>query len=401
MEAARRASVERGLPPPRRPWPDPLPDSIGIDELAAVPPALFHQEDDIYFALADDPERQTRYPVGWPMRSGNLLLYGVVGSGTTTTLATIVLAFARGGDPAARHVYVLAGSAELAPLERLPHCAGVVRPADRDRQIRALRRLVDELDRRRRDDTDRRGALPTILIVVDNLEGFRSAFEDSRDTAFWDQFVRLYSDGPGVGIYTVGAVMRIGGIPAVLATATPNKVIFRLADVVDYGSIGINRANLPTFVPGRAIMASGGLAVQIARPGPDLETLVDRTASTASAHGGPEPLGTLSESIPLDEVVGLSTVGPERWDLAIARRDRDLRAAALTLYDGEHALIAGRARSGRSTALLTIARAFLEARPGATVLAIATRAAARWSATSWSKGARATMTSWPESAMPR
>ena len=129
--------------------------------------------------------------------------------------------------------------------------------------------------------------------------------------------------------------MRIGGIPAVLATATPNKVIFRLADVVDYGSIGINRANLPTFVPGRAIMASGGLAVQIARPRPDLETLVDRRASAASAHGGPEPLGTLSESIPLDEVVGLSTVGPERWDLAIARRDRDLRAAALTLYDGE------------------------------------------------------------------
>ena len=326
------------------------------------------------------------------MRSGNLLLYGVVGSGTTTALSTIAVAFGRGGDPAARHLYVLAGSADLAPLERLPHCAGVVRPADRDRQIRVLRRLVDELDRRRREDIDRPGELPTILIVVDNLEGFRTAFEDSRDAAFWDQFTRIYSEGPEVGIYTVGAVTRIGGIPAVLSTATTNKVLFRLADAVDYGSIGINRANLPTFVPGRAIMARrrtgdpGGPTST--RPGP----LVDRTAAMASATAARsawEPfrnrsLSTRWSGSPWSvRSAGIwrspgGTVTCDRRPSRCTRASTPWSPAGPDRVEAHGAAHDRRRVRGGAVQV----RRFLGLR----------RAAARWSATSWSNAAPQTMT---------
>ena len=45
-------------------------------------------------ALADDPRAQSQYPVGWNLNAGNLLLYGVVGSGVTTALATVALSLA-------------------------------------------------------------------------------------------------------------------------------------------------------------------------------------------------------------------------------------------------------------------------------------------------------------------
>ena len=45
-------------------------------------------------ALADEPRRQTQYPVGWDLDEGNLLLFGIPGSGTTTTLASLALSLA-------------------------------------------------------------------------------------------------------------------------------------------------------------------------------------------------------------------------------------------------------------------------------------------------------------------
>ena len=45
-------------------------------------------------ALADEPRRQTQYPVGWDLDEGNLLLFGIPGSGTTTALASLVLSLA-------------------------------------------------------------------------------------------------------------------------------------------------------------------------------------------------------------------------------------------------------------------------------------------------------------------
>ena len=45
-------------------------------------------------ALADEPRRQTQYPVGWDLDEGNLLLFGIPGSGTTTALASLALSLA-------------------------------------------------------------------------------------------------------------------------------------------------------------------------------------------------------------------------------------------------------------------------------------------------------------------
>ena len=72
-------------------------------------------------ALADDPEAQAQYPIGWNLNAGNLLLYGIGGSGTTTALGTLALALAETADPGPRCTSTCSTSAP-ASWARSPAC---------------------------------------------------------------------------------------------------------------------------------------------------------------------------------------------------------------------------------------------------------------------------------------
>ncbi|HEX9992220.1 MAG TPA: FtsK/SpoIIIE domain-containing protein, partial [Acidimicrobiales bacterium] len=109
-----------GTGPQRRPWPEPLPTRLALDDL---PPGAL--------ALADEPEHQRRSPWQWDPAGGHLLVLGVPGSGVTTALAAAVLALAGEHPPDRLHVHVLdCGSGGLAQLAALPHAGAVVGPAD-------------------------------------------------------------------------------------------------------------------------------------------------------------------------------------------------------------------------------------------------------------------------------
>ncbi len=92
------AFARTGRPAPRRPWPDPLPGDVDLDTV--VDDGLARQDPGapatVFVALADDPDAQTQYPVGWVPADGNLIVYGLGGSGTTTALTE-----RRAGDGAA------------------------------------------------------------------------------------------------------------------------------------------------------------------------------------------------------------------------------------------------------------------------------------------------------------
>ena len=91
-----------GAEPPRRPWLAPLPGEVDLERLLELgPPRPLGGERglSVPLALADDPEAQAQYPVGWNLSAGNLLMYGIGGSGTTTALGTVALALADTTDP--------------------------------------------------------------------------------------------------------------------------------------------------------------------------------------------------------------------------------------------------------------------------------------------------------------
>jgi S-DNA-T family DNA segregation ATPase FtsK/SpoIIIE len=105
-------------------------------------------------------------------------------------------------------------------------------------------------------------------------------------------------------------------------------------------------------------MSPSGLQVQIGRPA---APLADAVAAIAARHpGAPRrraAIGVLPSELSLAELRAEGDLSDEPWRIPFGMRESDLEVAELVLYEGEHALVAGPARSGKSTALWTLAQA--------------------------------------------
>jgi S-DNA-T family DNA segregation ATPase FtsK/SpoIIIE len=73
----------------------------------------------------------------------------------------------------------------------------------------------------------------------------------------------------------------------------------------------------------------------------------------------------------IDELGARAQLDSRPWTVPIAVAERTRSPAALVAYQGEHVLITGPARSGRSTALLSVAAACRTSCPGIRVVAVA------------------------------
>ncbi|MGH3807525.1 MAG: FtsK/SpoIIIE domain-containing protein, partial [Pseudonocardiaceae bacterium] len=231
VAAAQVAFVAAGMREPRRPWPEPLPTALPLEAISASQAAL---QDTALVALADDPDAQAQYPVGWNLGKGNLLLYGLVGSGTTTTLASLALSLAASAAPDDLHVYVLDfGTGNLSPLEGLPHTGAVITASENERQQRLIRWLRTELDRRREMGADHRGE-PRLVLLLDGYAALRAEYDEPTLEWVQDHLTRIIAEGPPLGILTVATADRIGAVPAAVSSTVSQKWVFHLADLYDY-----------------------------------------------------------------------------------------------------------------------------------------------------------------------
>jgi len=362
VDAIIEANAAEGIPPARKPWPEPLPAQIDLDEFAGA-----NGDGRALVALADEPRRQTQYPVGWNLDEGNLLLFGIPGSGTTTALASLVLSLARVRPPEELEVYALDfGAGDLRALEALPHTGTVVLAADRERQMRLIRRLRRQLDERRLS-----GAGSTTVVVIDNLAAMRAEFDDPVGMELMDALSRVYADGPQAGIHLAVTADRANTVPTAWMAITTQKWLFRLADRYDYVSLGLTIKDVPPATPGRAVMAPNGLQIQVGRPRPSLG---EAAAAVAGRYARSTPAATPIGVLPAELAPsGVADLADEPWRIPIGMRESDLGVAELVLYEGEHALVAGPARSGKSLTLWTVADALKQADGGLMLAAVAGR----------------------------
>jgi DNA segregation ATPase FtsK/SpoIIIE, S-DNA-T family len=386
VESIGAAYSAAGMPAPRRPWPEPLRQDIDLDEVcpvdgavAAAPaaaggggtslPAVVH------FGIADDPDQQAQYPFGWEPSRGNLLMFGIVGSGTTTALASLALALARTASADSLHLYVLDfGAGELAPLAGLPHTGAYIGATERERQMRLIRYLRAELDRRKQLRPADRSTEPDIVVVLDNFAAFSTEFSDVLGMEAKEQFNRVYADGPEVGIRLLMSADRSGAIPSALTALTQQRLVFRLSDAQDYGVFGIARRQAPpALTPGRALAVEHVRLVQIARPRSLPEAVAATAARTPAPRRRPVPIRSLPDEVALADVAGAIRLGPDPWFLPLGVGDATLAPAGLTIHEGEHLLLAGPARSGRSTALCSIAQLVAQTRAGVVLVGVAQR----------------------------
>src|SRR5207302_10838915 len=110
----------RGLAPPRRPWLEPLPSSVALDQLPQVP-------DTAVFGLADDPDGQRRVPYGWPLGHGNLAVFGPTAAGRPSPLLSVAASLVRSMTQDQLHMYAVDfGVQSLAPLLEVPQCGAFI-----------------------------------------------------------------------------------------------------------------------------------------------------------------------------------------------------------------------------------------------------------------------------------
>jgi DNA segregation ATPase FtsK/SpoIIIE, S-DNA-T family len=369
VRAAQEAFVVSGSPAPRRPWPEPLPTDLDMTQMSQLAPATPGT-----IGLADDPDHQRQVPFTFDPARGNLLLYGVTGSGPTTALGTIALALADRSDVDCYAVD--AGSQALAPLAELPNVGAVVRAGERERAERLVRMLADELAQRRAQ-VAATGALgpdaATIVVLLDNYAAFVAAFDDVAGLAVLDSFARIVADGPALGIVTVASADRSTAVPPATAATIAQRLVFRLSDRHDYGTFGLRPADVGDLPDGRAVDVVSGLHVQIAAPAGSLAAAVAETAGRVQRPQPPRAVGVMPERVSVSDVLDAADLCGDDWLLPLGIGDCALAPAGLRLGPGDHALITGPARSGKSTALLTVAATLAKHRPDVRLVAVALR----------------------------
>ncbi len=364
LTAAARTSV---LPP--RPWLPPLPADLALDDL---PPGSS--------GVVDDPDHQTQGPWSWDRRKGHALCIGAVGSGTTTALTALAVAAAAATPPAVLHIYVVAADPTLRALDALPHTGSVINPGEDERLARLLRHLGRRLSRA---GSDRAG--PAVLLVVDRLAGWRLDVAARLGPELADLLDRILVEGPACGIVVAGGLDRPGALPLAVSGAVGERLVFRLADAAEAVAAGLRPASVTGLLPGRACLAGDGRELQVARPADPIGTVaaVARQWGLIDLAVRPPAVRCLPERVAEDELPAPSSGGPAReagtdrrpWVLPVGLDGETLGPAHLELHRGDDLLVAGPARSGRSSTLALIGQVVRRADPSAAIVALAPRAA--------------------------
>jgi S-DNA-T family DNA segregation ATPase FtsK/SpoIIIE len=319
----------------------------------------------------------------------HLMAAGAPRSGRSQLLRTIAGALALTHSAADVHLYGIdCGNGALLPLAELPHCGAVVSRMETERAARLIKRLAAELNSRQEllalagfgDIGEQRAAageadrLPHIFVLLDRWEGFTSVLGELEAGSLTEILIRLLTEGASAGMHLVMAGDRsllLGRI----SSLCEEKLIFKLAEKDDYRLAGLNPRDLPDDMPpGRAFRAGSGTELQVALLAPDASGQGQAAALQAIAaycrprdeavHPAQQPfrVDVLPARVSFTDAWQLrpASAGP-LWGLVGVGGDT-LAALGPDLGAGMPCfIVAGPAKSGRSTILLSMARSLLAA----------------------------------------
>jgi S-DNA-T family DNA segregation ATPase FtsK/SpoIIIE len=382
VDAACAAAAALDISPVPSPWLPPLGEVL---PLSAVPSASGAAT--VPYGVLDLPAEQRRAPLVLDLEhGGHLLVAGGPRSGRTTVLRTIAGSLAQRTAADEAHLYVIDGSSGgLASLAALPHCGAVVGRDQVARGDRLLARLAQEVERRQsvlaasgftsvaeqRAVVEPGDRLPWLVLMVDGWEGVQAAYDEVDHGRPLDVLQRLVREGGAAGLRVVLTGDR-GVLTSRVGASISDRLLLRLADPGDYGLVGVAARQLPVAMPpGRGVLADGAVEAQVALLEPDPSGPAQQAALAAiavsSGTGPPGPTPAHQRPVrvePLPDRVSVDTIrvaakaastGP-LWTLVGVGGD-ELDPLGVDLeVDGPAFVVGGPAGSGKSSALVTIAR---------------------------------------------
>ncbi len=337
------------------------------------------------------------------------LVAGTTGAGKSELLQSLVAGLAVRYPPEAVSFVLIdyKGGAAFADCARLPHTVGLVTDLDAQLTGRALRSLRSEMARREqlfaglgakdlaayRAVAPPRAQLSRLVLVVDEFAALAQELPE-----FVSGLIAIAQRGRSLGVHLVLATQRPGGVvsPEIRANTTL-RIALRVSDPAESSDvIGSDRAAyLGRDTPGRAIVSVGAVLteMQTARVGgparvgtsrdvtvsplgawlraaepagcttaevkTDLQLLVDALRE-AAALSGREPLPPpwlppLTARLPARELPPAGRSSCVRFGVVDDPDGQRQPPVQLDLQAGGSVLFTGGPRSGRSTALVTIA----------------------------------------------
>ncbi|WSY19066.1 FtsK/SpoIIIE domain-containing protein (plasmid) [Embleya sp. NBC_00896] len=399
VDAIRAANDHLGIPAQHSPWAPALADSLTLAELeaeAGESPRI-EQLCPAPYAIEDLPHEQRRRIRSIDLATfGHLLAAGAPRTGRSQLLRTIAGSLARHNSAADVHLYGLdCGNGALLALTELPHCGAVVRSTDTERAIRLVGKFTDEIRRRmallgehgHTDIGEQRAAvpaderLPHLVLFLDRWEGFTATLGAVNNGEIADTVLQMIREGASVGVHLIVSGDRTL-LTGRISSLTENRLTFRLADRADYSLIGLSPRKAPeTMPPGRAY-GPGVVETQVALLGPDPTGQgqagelreIGRVAAERDADVPRARRAFRVDVLPtaIDFATAWELREPGRgplWAMVGVGGDQ-LAALGPDLASGTPAfVVAGPARSGRSTALLALARSYLDAGTELVILA--------------------------------
>ena len=339
VAAAIEAAANSGTRPASPPWLPPLPAQV---TLADLPTGV---SESVPVGLLDQPQLQAQPSLTIGVDEEEpWLIVGGGRTGRTTAAVTLATGLAAAVSPDHLHVYAIGRAPALSSLAALPHSGAVVDLREVDRVERVLTFLAGEVDLRSAHDGNRP---PRLLLVIDGWESLVAATADIDGGKCQDLVLRLLAQGPAAGIRVVITSDR-SGLTGRLSASIRQRFCLRLPDPADYALVGLAPRRIPSSMPpGRAIRAEDGASVQFA--------LVDE-GSRHRAESWPPPASPPRRFEALPSRVPLHTLGPGVGRLIVGVGGDDGSAVLLDTQEaGGTFLVAGPPRSGRSTALVSIA----------------------------------------------
>ena len=176
--------------PPHRPWCSPLPATLSLDHAETLTGATSRSATRLLLGVLDRPDVQAQHPLELDLaEGGGWLVVGGPRSGRTTALRS-VLSQAVARQPVDRlHVHVVDfGGGLAAAASSLPHVGTAITGDDPLRAVRLVRRLGEEVTRRRSigapDD-------PHLLLLVDGAEALCASLDDADPARGSAELLRL------------------------------------------------------------------------------------------------------------------------------------------------------------------------------------------------------------------
>jgi S-DNA-T family DNA segregation ATPase FtsK/SpoIIIE len=226
-----------------------------------------------------------------------------------------------------------------------PRCTGVVRLHERERLWRALHWVAGRLD------AVEVPAHP-LVVLIDGLGALRRELDDIDRLAEFEVLQRALGDTSGRVVVAAGADAA-AALPGAFVAHCTHRWVLHLHDRGDTAVLGVTPSATPPAIAGRVALPDGTEAQLLAPSSTPLEpSAAHRATPVRRVDVVPPHVG--------EALLPPSRSGPGSWWPVVGVDAGTLEAAVLEVPDGEHLLVVGPARSGRSNALRWLESAWLQ-----------------------------------------